>query len=128
MHFSFSVLLSAMVMTCADTDIVRRHSRGTEGTSACVFLLSSSSNHITQTQRDLYIALRDLFIRHDRLSLDQVERLKKRVETTSLKLENVRSAQKEGWEDERERLAGLIEKDQATIAAQLSRRIFIRAW
>ncbi|KIK61749.1 hypothetical protein GYMLUDRAFT_73257 [Collybiopsis luxurians FD-317 M1] len=80
-----------------------------------------------KTQRDLYIAVRDLFIRHDRLSLDQVERLKKRVETTSLKLEGVKSAQKEGWQDEADKLVAVIEKDQATIAAQLSRRVFIRA-
>ncbi|KAF8074872.1 hypothetical protein FPV67DRAFT_602791 [Lyophyllum atratum] len=78
-------------------------------------------------QRDLYVATRDLFIRHDRLSIDQVERLKKRVDANSLKLEGMRAAQKEGWEEEVERLTGLIEKDQATIAAQLSRRIFIRA-
>jgi sorting nexin-8 len=81
-----------------------------------------------QSQRDLYIALRDLFIRHARLSIDQVERLKKRVETTSVKLDGVKSAQKDGWQDEAERLVGSIEKDQATIAAQLSRRVFIRAW
>ncbi|KAE9399516.1 hypothetical protein BT96DRAFT_1019417 [Gymnopus androsaceus JB14] len=53
-----------------------------------------------KTQRDLYIAVRDLFIRHDRLSLDQVERLKKRVETNSLKLEGIKAAQKDGWQDE----------------------------
>ncbi|THU87977.1 hypothetical protein K435DRAFT_730276 [Dendrothele bispora CBS 962.96] len=78
-------------------------------------------------QRDLYIAVRDLFIRHDRLSLDQVERLKKRVETTSLKLDGIKSVQKDGWQDEVEKLVAAIEKDQATIAAQLSRRVFIRA-
>lgn len=73
------------------------------------------------------MATRDLFIRHDRLSIDQVERLKKRVETNSVKLDGARAAQKEGWEEEVERFTGLIEKDQATIAAQLSRRVFIRA-
>ncbi|KAL0564393.1 Sorting nexin mvp1, partial [Marasmius crinis-equi] len=80
-----------------------------------------------KTQRDLYIATRDLFIRYDRLSLDQVERLKKRVETTSVKLDGIKAAQKEGWQDEADRLSSAIEKDQATIAAQLSRRVFIRA-
>jgi sorting nexin-8 len=72
--------------------------------------------------------MRDLFIRHDRLSIDQVERLKKRVETNSLKLEGIKAAQKEGWQEEVDRFIGLIEKDQATIAAQLNRRVFIRAW
>ncbi|PPQ64781.1 hypothetical protein CVT24_007867 [Panaeolus cyanescens] len=80
-----------------------------------------------KAQRDLYLATRDLFIRHDRLSLDQVERLKKRIETNSVKLDGIRAAQKENWQEEAERLTAAIEKDQATIAAQLSRRIFIRA-
>lgn len=81
-----------------------------------------------QSQRDLYLATRDLFIRHDRLSMDHVDKLKKRVETNSVKLDGTRTAQKEGWQEEVERLASLIEKDQGTIAAQLSRRLFIRAW
>jgi hypothetical protein len=81
-----------------------------------------------QGQRDLYVALKDLLIRNDRLSIDQVERLKQRVETTSMKLEGVKAGQKDGWQDEVERYVATIEKDQATIAAQLSRRVFIRAW
>ncbi|ETW78740.1 hypothetical protein HETIRDRAFT_50485 [Heterobasidion irregulare TC 32-1] len=80
-----------------------------------------------KSQRDLYIGMRDLFIRHDRLSVDQVERLKKRVEKTSLKLEGVHAVKKEGWQDEADKLAGIVEKDKATIAAQLNRRMFIRA-
>lgn len=84
--------------------------------------------HWIQTQRDLYLATRDLFIRHDRLSVDQVERLKRRIETTSVKLDGIRAAQKENWQEEADRLTAMIEKDQATIAAQLSRRVFIRAW
>ncbi|KAI0923940.1 hypothetical protein AcV5_009337 [Taiwanofungus camphoratus] len=79
-------------------------------------------------QRDLYIAMRDLFIRHDRLSIDQVERLRKRVDTNSLKLETVKQTQKDGWEQEADKITVLIEKDQAAIAAQLNRRVFIRAW
>ncbi|KAI0923943.1 hypothetical protein AcV5_009337 [Taiwanofungus camphoratus] len=78
-------------------------------------------------QRDLYIAMRDLFIRHDRLSIDQVERLRKRVDTNSLKLETVKQTQKDGWEQEADKITVLIEKDQAAIAAQLNRRVFIRA-
>jgi sorting nexin-8 len=74
------------------------------------------------------MAMRDLFIRHVRLSGDQVERLKKRVESNSSKLEGVKAVQKEGWETEVDRFIGLIERDQASIAAQLNRRVFIRAW
>ena len=81
-----------------------------------------------QSQRDLYMAMRDLFIRHDRHSIDQVERLRKRVETNSLKLEGIKAVKKEGWADEADRIAGMIEKDQATIGVQLNRRLFIRAW
>lgn len=81
-----------------------------------------------QAQRDLYLATRDLFIRHDRLSIDQVERLKKRIEMNSVKLDGIRAAQKENWQEEVERLSAVIEKDQATVAAQLSRRVFIRVW
>jgi sorting nexin-8 len=72
--------------------------------------------------------MRDLFVRHDRLSVDQVERLKKRVDTNALKLENVKAVAKEGWEEEADKIAGNIEKDKVTISAQLSRRVFIRAW
>ncbi|KZV94561.1 hypothetical protein EXIGLDRAFT_708456 [Exidia glandulosa HHB12029] len=77
-------------------------------------------------QRDLYIAMRDLFSRHDRLSGDAVERLKKRVATFQDRLEGVRAAQKDGWAAEADRIAQGIEQDQAAIAAQLARRVFIR--
>ena len=46
----------------------------------------------------------------------------------SLKLEGVKQAQKDGWEQEADKLTGLIEKDQSMIAASLSRRVFIRVW
>jgi sorting nexin-8 len=72
--------------------------------------------------------MRDLFFRQIRLSIDQVERLKKRVELTQVKLESIRAAQKDGWEGEAEKFVGSIEKDQATITAQLNRRVYIRAW
>ncbi|KAL0953785.1 hypothetical protein HGRIS_004969 [Hohenbuehelia grisea] len=80
-----------------------------------------------KSQRDLYIAMRDLFVRHDRLSIDQVDRLKKRVETNSLKCDGIKAAQKEGWEEEAEKLVASMERDQALIASQLARRVFIRA-
>lgn len=72
--------------------------------------------------------MRDLFFRQTRLSIDQVERLKKRVESTQAKLESVRGAQKDGWGSEVEKLAKSIEADQATIGAQRDRRVYIRAW
>ena len=81
-----------------------------------------------QSQRDLYIAMRDLFVRHDRLSVDQVERLKKRVDTNSIKLESVKAVAKDGWEEEADKISVTIERDKATISAQLNRRVFIRAW
>ena len=72
--------------------------------------------------------MRDLFVRHDRLSIDQVERLKKRVESNSMKMEGIKAAQKDGWQEEVDRMIGSIEKDQATITSQLHRRVFIRSW
>ncbi|TCD71838.1 Sorting nexin mvp1 [Steccherinum ochraceum] len=80
-----------------------------------------------KSQRDLYLAMRDLFIRHDRLSGDQVDKLKKRVETNSLKLEGVKQAAKENWQVEADKISVLIEKDQAAISNALNRRVFIRA-
>ncbi|TDL23609.1 hypothetical protein BD410DRAFT_768122 [Rickenella mellea] len=79
-----------------------------------------------KSQRDLYIAMRDLFIRHDRLGGDQVERIKKRVEANQMRLEAVKVGRKEGWEAEAERVANTIERDQAAIAAALNRRVFVR--
>ncbi|KAF9482566.1 hypothetical protein BDN70DRAFT_801232 [Pholiota conissans] len=102
----------------------QRHSEISEMRSRS---LQDTTLESLKAQRDLYLATRDLFIRHDRLSLDQVERLKKRIETTSVKLDGIRAAQKDNWQEEAERLTAMIEKDQATIAAQLHRRIFIRA-
>ena len=72
--------------------------------------------------------MRDLFVRHDRLSVDQVERLKKRVDTNALRLESIKAIGKDGWQEEADKISGNIEKDKATISAQLNRRVFIRAW
>jgi len=80
-----------------------------------------------KSQRDLYIAMRDLFVRRDRLSVDNVDRLKKRVDSNSMKLEGIKAAQKDGWHEEADRVVGLIEKDQATISSLMNRRVFIRA-
>lgn len=43
-------------------------------------------------------------------------------------MEGIRAQQKDGWQEDVDRLSGQVEKDQATILAQLSRRVFIRAW
>lgn len=72
--------------------------------------------------------MKDLFIRHDRLSGDQVEKLKKRIDVNSAKLEAVKLAAKPDWEMEADKLSGLVEKDKVTVAASLHRRVFIRAW
>jgi hypothetical protein len=72
--------------------------------------------------------MRDLFFRQMRLSIDQVERLKKRVETNQAKLNSVRDTQKDGWGSEAEKLVQSIEADQAIITAQINRRAYIRAW
>jgi len=55
-----------------------------------------------------------------------VDLLKKRVESNSLKAEHVRHLQKPGWEQEADKLVGLVERDQIDIAALLARRIFVR--
>ncbi|KAI0343075.1 hypothetical protein BDW22DRAFT_1228914 [Trametopsis cervina] len=90
-------------------------------------VLMYSTLEALKAQRDLYIATRDLFIRHDRLSGDQVEKLKKRVDLSSQKLESIRQAHKDGWQEEADKISGNIEKDQAAIAAAMNRRVFIRA-
>ena len=70
--------------------------------------------------------MRDLFLRHDRLSGDNIERLKKRIETTQVKIEGIRVAQKDNWSQEVEKLSGFVERDQATITTLTHRRVFIR--
>ncbi|KAH7908926.1 hypothetical protein BJ138DRAFT_1067954 [Hygrophoropsis aurantiaca] len=90
-------------------------------------VLLYSTLEALKSQRDMYIAMRDLFIRHDRLSGDNTDRLKKRVDMNSLKLEGIKAAQKDNWHVEADRIVGIIEKDQATIASLLNRRVFIRA-
>lgn len=72
--------------------------------------------------------MRDLFLRQTRLSVDQVERLKKRVESAQAKLTSVTEAKRDGYENEVAKLVQSIEKDQATVTAQLNRRVYIRAW
>lgn len=89
-------------------------------------VMSTATLEALKTQRDLYIATRDLFIRYDRLSGDNVDRLKKRIETTQSKLEGIRVAAKDGWQEEVDKLSNAVEKDQATISSLMNRRVFIR--
>ncbi|KAG8936001.1 Sorting nexin mvp1 [Tulasnella sp. 418] len=79
-----------------------------------------------KSHRDLYIAVRDLFVRHARLSTDKVDVLKKRVEFNGRKLEDIKAAKKEGWEQEADKVMGAIERDQIDIASLMARRVFIR--
>jgi len=81
-----------------------------------------------KTQRDLYIATRDLFSRQDRLSGDQVDKLKKRIETNTFKLESIKQAKKDGWAVEADKIMASVEMDQSAITFALSRRVFIRHW
>lgn len=90
-------------------------------------MLLHSTLESLKSQRDLYVAMRDLFARHERLAVDNVDRLKKRIDSNSMKLESIKAAQKEGWQEDADRVVVLIEKDQATIASLINRRVFIRA-
>ncbi|BEI80965.1 hypothetical protein CcaverHIS002_0201250 [Cutaneotrichosporon cavernicola] len=78
-------------------------------------------------QRDLYMAFRDLFHRHERLSRDGVDSLQKRVVSRQSKIEGLRAATKPGWEDEVGKLTNGIEQDNSAITALLARRVFVRA-
>ncbi|KAG9001468.1 Sorting nexin mvp1 [Tulasnella sp. JGI-2019a] len=88
--------------------------------------LQSTGLEQLKGQRDLYIAARDLFARHIRLSPDRVDMLKRRVEVNGRKLEAVKAAKKDGYEVEADKIAGLIEKDHVDIATCMTRRVFIR--
>ena len=92
--------------------------------------MASTTVEALKSQRDLYIAMRDLFLRHDRLSGDNVERLKKRIETNQAKLEGLLSSpnRKDNWETEVDRLKGLDERDQTMVGTLLRRRVFTRYW
>ena len=82
----------------------------------------------TQSQRDLYIAAKDMFLRYDRLSGDQVDKLQHRVETNGLKLDKIKNQRRDGWAAEADKVLSAIELDQSAIAAAMSRRVFIRHW
>lgn len=88
--------------------------------------LSNISIEALKTQRDLYIAFRDLLWRHERLSKDSVDSLRKRVESKQKKLETVRINHRTGWEIEDEKLVLAIEQDNSSITSLLARRVFIK--
>ena len=111
-----------------DSGTPTRNSRSLEGESGARIRAFCNNISPPQAQRDLCIAMRDLFFRQSRLSIDQVERLKKRVESTQVKLSSITDAQKDGWDNEAKKLVQTIETDQTTIVAQLNRRVYIRAW
>ncbi|KAB5589199.1 Sorting nexin MVP1 [Ceratobasidium theobromae] len=86
-----------------------------------------------QSQRDLYVAFQALFVRHDRLGGDIVDKLKKRMETARTKhsaivssLEGLQGPVRDRAQDEGEKLWVSIEKDQHQIHALLNRRVFIQ--
>lgn len=87
---------------------------------------TSTSLEQLKAQRDLYIAVRDLFGRHLRLSGDKVDALRRRVELNGQKLQATKVAQKDGWQQEVEKLTSSIERDQLDITTALARRVFIR--
>ncbi|CAE6475350.1 unnamed protein product [Rhizoctonia solani] len=86
-----------------------------------------------KSQRDLYLAFQALFVRHDRLGGDTVDKLKKRVETAGAKhltlvnsLDGLQGPAKTKAQDEADKLRGSIEKDQHQIHTLLNRRVFIQ--
>ncbi|WWC64149.1 uncharacterized protein I303_106757 [Kwoniella dejecticola CBS 10117] len=87
------------------------------------------TNHIESLKytRDLYLAFRDLFLRHEKLSKDNVDALRKKVEGRNKKIEGLKNAAKPGWEVEVDKLVAASDQDSSTINTLLSRRVFIRA-
>ncbi|KAG8971238.1 Sorting nexin mvp1, partial [Tulasnella sp. 427] len=88
-------------------------------------VLSTSLEQL-KGQRDLYIATRDLFARHARLSPDRADMLRKRVEQNGRRLEQVKATQKDGWQAEADKISNAIERDQMDIQSCMARRVFIR--
>ncbi|CUA74659.1 Sorting nexin MVP1 [Cryptococcus neoformans var, neoformans B-3501A] [Rhizoctonia solani] len=96
-------------------------------------VLNSTLLEAVKSQRDLYLAFQALFVRHDRLGSDAVDKLKKRVETAGAKhlaivnsLEALQGPAKSKAQEEGEKLRSSIEKDQHQIHALLNRRVFIQ--
>ena len=82
----------------------------------------SKANEILGASYQLYQhvktnAMCDLFVQHEQLSIDQVQRLKIQVNVNVLKLESIKAVAKEGWEEEVDKVAVSIKQDKATISA-----------
>ncbi|KAL7415521.1 hypothetical protein BDY24DRAFT_381406 [Mrakia frigida] len=80
-----------------------------------------------KSERDLYLAFRDLFLRHDRLSLDPVSKLQKKIELAQQKVLAVQATKKPNFEAEVDKIAGQIEAAQAEVAGWMARRGVIRS-
>lgn len=52
--------------------------------------------------------------------------LRKRVEQNGRRLEQIKAAQKDGWQAEAEKITNSIERDQVDIQTCMARRVFIR--
>ncbi|BGP15971.1 hypothetical protein JCM10213_004786 [Rhodosporidiobolus nylandii] len=76
--------------------------------------------------RELYTNMRDLFHRQTTLGVDNVDKLKKRVETNLSKMALLRTHPPADAAQQAEKLAAAIESDQREIDALLRRRAFVR--
>ncbi|BGP02664.1 Sorting nexin Mvp1 [Rhodotorula toruloides ATCC 204091] len=78
--------------------------------------------------REIYVNLRDLFTRQTTLGIDNVDKLRKRVETNASKLSILRTATPRPltFDADAERLTSLIDSDQRSIDQLLRRRDFVR--
>ena len=64
--------------------------------------------------------MRDLFARHDCLAIDNVGWLKKRIDSNLMKLETIKANQRDGWQEDADRVVVLIDKDQAAIVTLMN--------
>ncbi|SCV74293.1 BQ2448_6725 [Microbotryum intermedium] len=76
--------------------------------------------------RELYVNMKELFTRYIHLSADNVDKLKRRVETNMKKLETFRDAATPLGPAEFDKLSHSISTDQRSIELLLRRRSFIR--
>ncbi|KAK6904423.1 hypothetical protein I203_105236 [Kwoniella mangroviensis CBS 8507] len=97
-----------------------------EETERRVTIITSHIESLKST-RDLYLSFRDLFIRHDKLSKDNVDGLRKKVESRNKKIAQLKNAGKPGWEIEVDKLVAANDQDNSSITSLLSRRVFTKA-
>lgn len=77
-------------------------------------------------QRDLWLSWRDLLARHERLGSDNVDVLRRRIETSAKRFGTLRQEKPQGWEVETAKLRTSIETDQEQVERLLARRTHIR--